>query len=237
DGSQHVEPRVGVDFITSNEPGKWRQDPISQIPLALGAYWGQVKPFVLWSADQFRVPPPPALESLAYTTAFYEVKLLGGDGVVTPTVRTGDQTFTGIYWGYDGTPGLGTPPRLYNQIVVRIADQMGSNAVELARLLALVNTAMADAGMACWDFKYLFAFWRPITAIRAAADPNWTPLGAPGSNSNGTNFTPPFPAYASGHATFGGSVFETLRRFYGTDRIAFSFVSDEFNGVTRDNRG
>ena len=83
----------------------------------------------------------------------------------------------------------------------------------------------------------MFAFWRPITAIRAAADPNWTPLGAPGSNSNGTNFTPPFPAYASGHATFGGSVFETLRRFYGTDRIAFSFVSDEFNGVTRDNRG
>src|SRR5437899_2390277 len=121
DGSQHVEPRVGVDFITSNEPGKWRQDPISQIPLALGAYWGQVKPFVLWSADQFRVPPPPALESLAYTTAFYEVKLLGGDGVVTPTVRTGDQTFTGIYWGYDGTPGLGTPPRMYNQITVHIA--------------------------------------------------------------------------------------------------------------------
>src|SRR5213596_2081554 len=92
DGSQHVEPSVGVDFITSDEVGKWRQDPISQIPLALGAYWGTVKPFVLWSADQFRVPPPPTLDSLAYTNAFYEVKLLGGDGVVTPTVRTEDQT-------------------------------------------------------------------------------------------------------------------------------------------------
>src|SRR2546425_4827640 len=109
DGSQYVEPRVGVDFITSDGPGKWRQDPISQIPLALGAYWGRVRPFVLWSADQFRAPAPPALASLPYTTAFYEVKLLGGDGVVTPTVRTGDQTFTRSYWGYDGTPGLGTP--------------------------------------------------------------------------------------------------------------------------------
>jgi hypothetical protein len=96
---------------------------------------------------------------------------------------------------------------------------------------------MADAGIVCWEFKYLFAFWRPITAIRAGTDPTWTPLGAQGSNSGGTNFTPPFPAYASGHATFGGSVFEILRSFYGTDRIAFSFVSDEFNGVTRDNMG
>src|SRR6266852_3852739 len=138
---------------------------------------------------------------------------------------------------YIPTPGLGTPPRLYNQIVVHIADQMGSNAVELARALALVNTAMADAGIVCWEFKYLFALWRPITAIRAATDPSWTPLGAPASNSGGANFTPPFPAYASGHATFGGSVFEILRSFYGTDRIAFSFVSDEFNGVTQDNRG
>ena len=250
DGSQHVEPRVGVDFITSNEPGKWRQDPISQIPLALGAYWGQVKPFVLWSADQFRVPPPPALESLAYTTAFYEVKLLGGDGVVTPTVRTGDQTFTGIYWGYDGTPGLGTPPRLYNQITVHIADQMGSNAVELARLLALVNVAIADAGIAIWESKYYYQFWRPVTAIREAGplgaddgnaatigDPTFTPLGAPASNLHGPNFTPPFPAYPSGHAGFGAALFQILRNFYGTDNIAFTFVSDEFNGMTQDNKG
>ena len=246
DGSQVAEQLYGSEYTPVPGLGKWRQDPIAQQPIALGSLWGQVKPFVLESAGQFPAPPPPALNSGAYATAFDEVKRLGGcgsdparcsPGSPTATERNAEQTQIGIYWGYDGTPGLGTPPRLYNQIVVRIADQMGSNAVELARLLALVNTAMADAGMACWDFKYLFAFWRPITAIRAAADPNWTPLGAPGSNSNGTNFTPPFPAYASGHATFGGSVFETLRRFYGTDRIAFSFVSDEFNSVTRDNRG
>ncbi|HKZ17049.1 MAG TPA: hypothetical protein VJ161_06235, partial [Geobacteraceae bacterium] len=139
DGSQYAEPLIGIDFITSDKPGKWRQDPISQIPLALGAYWGKVKPFVMRSAGQFSVQYPPPLKSREYTAAFNEVKRLGGDGIVTPTKRTEDQTITGIYWAYDGTPGLGTPPRLYNQIAVQIAEQKGSNAAELARLLALVN--------------------------------------------------------------------------------------------------
>src|SRR5204863_5463716 len=68
-------------------------------------------------------------------------------------------------------------------------------------------------------------------------EPDWTPLGAQASNLTGPNFTPPFPAYPSGHAGFGGALFQTLRRFYGTDDIAFTFVSDEFNGVTRGNDG
>jgi len=71
----------------------------------------------------------------------------------------------------------------------------------------------------------------------AAGDPSFTPLGAPASNLDGPNFTPPFPSYPSGHAGFGGALFQTLRNFYGTDRIAFTFVSDELNGVTVDNQG
>src|SRR5262249_52042348 len=133
DGSQHAEPRVGVDFITSDEPGKWRQDPVSQVPLALGAYWGGVTPFVLTSGDQFRVPSPPRLDSAEYAAAYDEVHAVGGDGVVTPTVRTTEQTEIGIYWAYDGTPSLCAPPRLYNQIAVQIATQMDSHVVELAR--------------------------------------------------------------------------------------------------------
>ncbi len=254
DGSQQVEPRVGVDFITGDEPGEWRQDPISLIPLALGAYWGEVRPFVMKSADQFRVPPPPALASPEYAVAFNEVKAIGGDGIVTPTVRTPEQTEIGIYWAYDGTPSLCAPPRLYNQIAVHLADQMGSDVVELARLLALVNTAMADAAIAIWESKYYYEFWRPVTGIREAdegtgptgagdgnpatvGDPTFMPLGAPASNLTGPNFTPPFPAYPSGHAGFGGALFQTLRNFYGTDDITFTFVSDEFNGVTQDNSG
>ena len=76
------------------------------------------------SARQFRTPTPPSLTSAEYTTAYNQVKLIGGDGIVTPTVRTEEQTEIGIYWAYDGTPSLCAPPRLYNQIAMHIADQM-----------------------------------------------------------------------------------------------------------------
>jgi len=237
DGSQQPEPRVGVDFITSNQPGKWRQDPVSQAPLALGAHWGDLTPFVLRASDQFRVPPPPTLDSAEYQHAFNEVKMVGGDGLVTATMRTVEQTFTGLYWAYDGTPTLCAPPRLYNEIAAHIAEERETRAMEVARLLALVNVAMADAGIAIWEWKYHYQFWRPVTGIREAGDPTFTPLGAPASNLMGPNFTPPFPAYPSGHAGFGAALFQTLRHFYGTDRIAFTFVSDELNGETVDNHG
>src|SRR5438552_10507360 len=106
---------------------------------------------------------------------------------------------------------------------------MGTDGIELARLLALVNVAMADAGIAIWDSKYYYNVWRPITGIRESetgtgptgagdanpdtiGDPTWSPLGAPASNLQGPNFTPPFPAYPSGHAGFGGAFFQTLRK-------------------------
>ena len=254
DGSQIPEPRVGVDYFTSDQPGHWRQDPISLIPLALGAYWGQCTPFVVSSTTQFRAPPPPALTSAPYTTAYNEVKNVGGDGVITPTQRTSAQTSIGIFWAYDGTPSLCAPPRLYNQITVKIADQRRVHGIEFARLLALVNVAMADAGMTIWESKYYYDLWRPITGIRESdpgtgptglgdgnpdtvGDTTFSPLGAPASNLSGPDFTPPFPAYPSGHAGFGGALFQAMRRFYGTDQIAFTFVSDEFNGQTRDNDG
>ena len=256
DGSQHAEPRVGVDFIPGDAPGAWRPDPLSQVPIALGAFWGGVKPFVLRSGAQFRPPAPPDLASAEYAAAFEEVRAVGGDGDKTRTLRGARQTLIGIYWAYDGTPSLCAPPRLYNQIAMQIAEQMGTTrkAVELARLLALVNTAMADAGIAIWEAKYHYQFWRPVTGIREAdegtgptrfgdgnpatsGDPTFTPLGAPASNLTGPNFTPPFPAYPSGHAGFGGALFQILRRFYSTDAIAFTFVSDEFDGATLDNEG
>jgi hypothetical protein len=250
DGSEHAEPQVDVDHPTRPEPGHWRQDPVSQIPLALGARWDEVVPFVLESAEQFRAPPPPELTSAEYAEAFDEVRRLGGDGTTTPTERSEEQGFIGVYWAYDGTPSLCAPPRLYNQIALTIAKKMSSDAVETARLLALVNVAMADAGLAIWESKYYWDFWRPVTGVREAdpgtgptgagdgnpdtlGDPLWTPLGAPASNvAGGVDFTPPFPAYPSGHAGFGGALFQILRRFYGTDRIPFAFVSDEWNGVT-----
>ena len=168
DGSAHAEPRLGFEFFPSNAAGKWRQDPISQVPLALGAFWSQVTPFVMQSATQFRAPAPPAMTSPEYLAAYNEVRFLGGDGIVTPTSRTDDQTEAGIYWAYDGTPSLCAPPRLYNQITMKIAHQKGtaSNPLELARLLALVNVSMSDAGIAIWESKFFYQVWRPITGIR-----------------------------------------------------------------------
>jgi len=243
DGSDHAEPRVGIEFLTSDEPGKSRQDPVSRHPLALGARWAEVKPFVLDAANQFRVPPPPVLTSRRFAAALEEAKRLGGDGIVTRTERTEDQTIGGIFWAYDGTPSLCAPPRLYNQVAAVIAEQMGTSRdpLELARLMALVHVAMADAGIAIWESKYHYQVG-PGTVIReadpaAAGDVIFTPLGAPASNLAGPNFTPPFPAYPSGHAGFGGALFQILRRFYGTDKISFTFTSDEYNGITRGNDG
>src|SRR5262249_13999577 len=121
-------------------------------------------------------------------------------------------------------------------------------------MFMLVNVAMAEAAITCWETKYHYQFWRPITAIREAAsgtgpsglgdgnpntigDPNWSPLGAPADNGNGTNFTPPFPSYTSGHATIGTALFATLAHFYGTDNISFTIISDEFNTITVDQNG
>ena len=254
DGADHAEPVYSIDYLADDRPGTWRQDPVSLHPLALGASWSRVHPFVLEHAAQFRVPPPPALDSAEYATAYAEVLRLGGDGRATPTERTLDQTRAGIYWAYDGTPSLCAPPRLYNQVAVRIATARGTAGVHLARLLALVNVGMADAALAAWESKYHYEFWRPVTGIREAdpgtgpsgvgdgnpatvADTAFMPLGAPASNLAGPNFTPPFPAYPSGHAVFGGALFQTLRRQYGTDAIAFDFVSDEYDGRTRDADG
>jgi hypothetical protein len=254
DGSEHPEALLGVDYFPGPAPGEWRQDPISRLPVALGANWGQVRPLVIPSGTAFRAPAPPAMTSREYMFAFREVQNLGGDGIATATKRTPDQTLAGLFWAYDGSPTLGTPPRLYNQIAMHIADQMGSDVADLARLLALINVAMSDAGIACWESKYHYKVWRPVTGIREAdsgtgpsglgddnpathGDPGFTPLGAPASNNAVSNFTPPFPAYPSGHATFGGVLFQTLRRVYGTDHISFTIVSDELNGVTLDNHG
>ena len=254
DGSQVPDPHYGVDYIPNDQPGYWRQDPISMNPLALGAHWGGCTPFVVTSTTQFRCPVPPAMTSADYTAVYNEVKSLGGDGIITPTQRTQEQTYIGLYWAYDGTPALCAPPRLYNQITVKIADDRRVTGTDLARLLAIVNVAMADAAMTLTESKFFFDFWRPITGIRESdpgsgptglgdgnpdtvGDPTFTPLGAPASNLTGPNFTPPFPAYPSGHASFGGAVFEAMRRFYGTDNIHFTFVSDELNGATRGNDG
>jgi hypothetical protein len=218
--------------------------------------WGKVTPFAIQSATQFGPPPPPSITSKEYADAYEEVKAIGGDGITTPTIRTPEQTDIGLFWGYDAQPGLCAPIRFYNQIAEVVSKQEGLTEIQNARFFALINVAMADAGVTVWDAKYGYDFWRPVTAIRendpgtgptglgsgnpyltGQGDPNWHPLGAPADNNNGVNFTPPFPSYVSGHAGFGGALFETMKDYFGTDNIHFTIISDEFNTITIDQNG
>lgn len=249
DGSAGTNQIIGPgpnEFHVNPDPGYWSMDPISNIPVAVGSLWGRVKPFVIESATQFRCPVPPAMDSQEYTLAFNEVSSLGGDRTITKTVRSEDETFAGIYWGYDGSPDIGTPPNLYNQISLQLCTQMKLGAMEMGRVCALINLSMVDSSISAWESKYYYQLWRPVTAIRRAdedgnpqthQDPNYSPLGAPASNTTNPNFTPPFPAYPSGHATFGGGIFQVMRKVFGTDEVPFTFVSDEYNGKTTNNKG
>jgi hypothetical protein len=241
DGSQNV-----GNYQPTRSPGAHQVDPLNPNQGFLGAAWGQVKPFVLTNSEPIRVAAPPALNSSEYTAAYEEVLKFGGDGIITPTERSEEQTTIGIFWSYDGSPGLGTPPRFFNQIVRTVGEQQGNTASDNALILTRVNAAMADAAIIAWYTKYRYNFWRPIVGIRngerdgnpkTQADADWTPLGAPASNTRRSNFTPNFPAYTSGHSVFGGAVFRSLEKFYGTDAISFTIVSDEFNGQTRDTQG
>ena len=255
DGSQTDAAGQPVNYTYGQLPGQWRADPLHPNAAPLTPDWGKVTPFVLQSATQFGAAPPPAITSLAYAQAYQQVKSLGA---VNSTTRTTNETNIGIYWGYDDQPGLGGPVLFCNQIVEAVAKKMNNSVVQNARLFAIVDFAMADAGITCWNDVYRYDLWRPITAIRendpgtgptglgsgnpylvGQGDPTWQPLGAPADNGNGTNFTPPYPSYSSAHAIFGGATFKVLEDFYHTDEIpgGLTIVSDEFNGVTVDQNG
>lgn len=205
-----------------------------------------------------------------YQDAAEDVIRMGGMPLLNKTLRKPSQTAGAYFWAYDGANLIGTPPRLYNQIIRKVAwgkkpggpTNEDTNA-DFARLFALANVAMADAGIFCWKEKYHFEFWRPLSGIREhevplrdpndpppcseseIRDPFWLTLGAPRTNTNGIPFKPPFPAYPSGHATFCAAAFQILRLYYrerdnmgfdisAEDDIKFSFVSEELNGISRD---
>jgi hypothetical protein len=246
------------DFVPGLLPGNHRPDPYNPDQGFLGPKWGSVTtfcipPFPPGGSTAAYLPPPPAFTSPTYKTHFEEARDHGARARVK---RTAAQEDVGLYWAYDGAKGLGTPPRLYNQIVRSIASDRGNTVDQNARLFALVNVGMADAGIVAWRAKYEHNLWRPAVGVReddagsgpsglgtgstAAGDPAWQAYGAPRSNEPGKGyFTPNFPAYPSGHASFGTTVFELVASFYGVAKnaLSFDFVSDELNGRTLDNDG
>jgi membrane-associated phospholipid phosphatase len=225
-------------------PGHWSTDPMvaPTIQKGWGSDWGSVTPWSMASPDNFDSATPFKLTDLntpRYTAAFNEVKAYGARN---SAVRTADQTAIGIFWAYD-RPGTGAPPVLFIENMVEIGDAIGNSPEDNARMFAMASITLADAIIAAWDTKYEVDLWRPITGIRAGADdgnldttadPAWEYLGAPGNNPAGTSddFTPPFPAYVSGHATMGGAIFKTLELFYGTNNFGAADAAIGADAVT-----
>lgn len=261
-------------YMVSRNRGRHRVDPDNPGQGFHAPYYGaQNRGFAFSVRHTLAAPPFGNGIDPKYIAALKDVRARGIRPDLTGTLpndlfddrRTGLETLIGIFWGYDGANRLGTPPRLYNQIVRLVAAQQGNNEGQNARLFAFVNAAMGDAGILAWEQKFCHDFWRPVVGVRehdenlgpAApyagvsanfndGDPGWLPLGAPSTNSTGVkNFTPNFPAYPSGHATFGAAALHITRMFYGIapndksdDKLFPGYlVSDEYNGGSRDNDG
>jgi hypothetical protein len=208
-------------------PGIWRPTPPNYANDP--APWvGNVRPFLVPSAEMLRTDGPNALTSAAYAEDFNEIKEIGS---LTSTTRTADQTDAAIWWQDHGHA-------LWNRIFRTLAATQNLNIVDSARLFAMENLAGADASIGCWNDKYYWQFWRPITAIREAdtdgnpatePDPTWLPLFDPSTPvcHPPLLFTPPFPDHPSGHTCNSGAFVHTLQNFFGTDKIAFSAFSNK----------
>lgn len=170
-------------------PRQHDTDPYNCAQGFYGQRWGEEPPLVLTDREVTTgcaPPPPPPEGSNEYETDLAEVRVLGAlHGTPADPRRTRDQIDVGLFWAYDGARLLGTPPRLYNRAVLDVARADRMSTTELARLLALCNLAMADAGIVSWRAKYHYKMWRPVLGIRKhrrLADENWRPLGSPRTN-------------------------------------------------------
>ncbi|MBY0231368.1 MAG: phosphatase PAP2 family protein [Gemmataceae bacterium] len=210
--------------------GIWRPTPPARAA-ALLPDLGKMKPFAIKGHRFIAVAEPPELTSAEYAADFNEVKAVGS---LRSKTRTADQTLIAKFW--DDGAGTCTPPGHWNLVAHEASQARKLSLEENARLFALLNLALADAGVACWECKYKFRTWRPVTAIHEAdrdandatqRDPDWMPLLA----------TPPFPTYTSGHSTFSGAAAAVLAGYFGTDEVAFKLRSDGVPGSLRDYKG
>jgi hypothetical protein len=196
------------DYLPGSEIGDWNRTYPNYLP-PLIPHWRDVSPFAIDSPEQFRPAPPPEISSQGYAAAVDEVMQLGR---LDSQTRTDEQTEIAVFWA-DGA-GTFTPPGHWNQIAADVVNERNQSLLENARVFALLNLALADAGISAWDAKYEYDLWRPIDAIQQAdqdgneqttADPTWLPL----------LLNPPFPTYTSGHSTFSGAADAVLTSLLG----------------------
>jgi len=180
----------------------------------VGTFLAGMRPFALRSADQFRPDGPPDLDSRRWARDYAEVKAIGS---ATSTVRTPDQTAAALFWAEPPVPQARASFRLF-------LDQHDLDLADAARFMAMMSVTYADAFIACFDAKYHYTFWRPVTAIpagdtdgnrRTVADPTWTPLLA----------TPNHPDYPSAHSCITPAAGLVISRFLHTANIDYTVPS------------
>lgn len=208
-------------YLGGTDPGQWRPTPPAMAP-GLVPQLAHVTPWVIRSPSQFRTVGPAALTSDQYTADFNETKSMGA---AANSGRTADATLYANFWQ------AGNPPDYWDPVAISLAAEQHFSMVQTARMLALVNMGIADAIIGCWDAKYTYTSWRPITAIQladtdhndaTAPDAAWTPLLV----------APPFPEYPSAHSCASGAATHILSQAFG-EETSFNVVSNAMPGVTR----
>lgn len=185
--------------------------------------WGRVTPFVLRRSTQFEPDGPPRLSSRRYARDYNEVTALGSQYSLN---RTDEQSAIARFW-YENASAI------WSRFARVLAENRHLDSWETARLLALVNLAMADGLIAGFQTKYDFNFWRPVTAIQAGDLDQNIRTDRDLSWSSFLN-TPPHPDYPSAHAEMAGAAAEVFRLFFHTDSIAFTATSGApFPNLTR----
>jgi len=178
-------------------------------------------PWAIAAPEQFRPAGPPSVTSTQYTADYNEVAAIGSSSSVT---RTSDQTQIAVFWN-------GNTPIMWNRAARFASEQRHLTLSQNSRLFALMNVAMADAVIACWEAKYHYNFWRPITAIRLGStdgnpdtteDAAWTPLLT----------TPNHPDYPSGHATVSPAAAQVLLSYFD-ENTALTLTSETTPGIER----
>jgi hypothetical protein len=212
-----------IPFVFGTAPGDYQSTPPSFPKQPQFTSWSHVTPFALERANQFRPGPPPALTSDTYSDVLNEVQSVG---IAGSTTATPDQAVTGKFWN-------GAIQNYWNEISQTAAVAHNLTTAQNARLFALLNLTFADDVIAFYDAKYTYDFWRPVTAIRAAAtdgnpktlpDPNWLPE---------VGNTTPDPSYPGAHAVISASGASVLISFFRKNHFDFSVTSEVLPGIDR----
>ena len=208
------------DHTPGTGAGGWIPTPPTFRPVST-AFLASVVPFTMSSGSQFRPAGPPPLDSPKWAEEYNEVKRLGGKG----SARTDAQTATAMFW----QPLAGT---VWPATIRRLAAERALGLPSSAHFHAAAFTAFADGLIACWEAKFHFNFWRPVTAIqrgesdgndRTERDPDWEPLVV----------TPDFPEYPSGHACATAAVAYTIEAFFPNSPIPARLITSDEERVYR----